>query len=132
MRVHSPSSSSASPSHLSLLLSTPPPGHHGEGQDNGAGTREEGNGAVKGKKTNWGSSSLSALPLGWIQGDWIRSSLRQEDLEELAESELIANDAARLPEGETEPQPRPGECVLLATHIDRGFSLPPHPFSGVF
>ena len=26
------------------------------------------------------------------------------------------------------PQPQPGECVLLATHVDHGFSLPPHPF----
>ena len=50
------------------------------------------------------------------------------DLDELAESGLIAKGAARLPEGETEPQPRPGECVLLATHVDRGFSLPLHPF----
>ena len=85
-------------------------------------------GAVKGKKQNRGSSSRSALPPGWIQGDWIRSSLRQEDLDELAESGLITKGVARLPEGEMEPQPRPGECVLLATHVDRGFSLPPHPF----
>jgi hypothetical protein len=85
-------------------------------------------GTAKGKKTNRGSLSRSGLPSGWIQGDWIRSSLRQEDLDELAESELIIHGAARLPEGETEPQPRPGECVLLATHVDRGFSLPPHPF----
>ena len=85
-------------------------------------------GAAKGKKQNRGSSSRAGLPPGWIQGDWIRSSLRQEDLDELVESGLIAKGAARLPEGETEPQPRPGECVLLATHVDRGFSLPPHPF----
>ena len=85
-------------------------------------------GAVKGKKQNRGSSSRMGLPPGWIQGDWIRSSIRQEDLVELAESGLIAKGAARLPEGEMEPQPQPGECVLLATHVDRGFSLPPHPF----
>ena len=85
-------------------------------------------GAAKGKKQNHGSSSCSVLPPGWIQGDWIRSSLRQEDLDELVISGLIAKGAARLPEGETEPQPRPGECVLLTTHVNRGFSLPPHPF----
>ena len=85
-------------------------------------------GAAKGKKQNRGSSSRAGLPPGWIQGDWIWSSLRQEDLDQLVESGLIAKGAARLPEGETEPQPRPGECVLLATHVDRGFSLPPHPF----
>nr|XP_040258694.1 uncharacterized protein LOC120975995 [Aegilops tauschii subsp. strangulata] len=64
-------------------------------------------GVAKGKKTNRGSSSRSGLPLGWIQGDWIRSSLRQEDLDELAESGLIVHKAAWLPEGEPEPQPRP-------------------------
>ena len=62
-------------------------------------------GAAKGKKMNRGSSSRSGLPSGWIQGDWIRSLLQQDDLDELAESGLIANGAARLPEGETKPQP---------------------------
>ena len=62
-------------------------------------------GAAKGKKQNHGSSSRSGLPPGWIQGDWIRSSLRQEDLDELVESGLIAKGAARLREGDTEPQP---------------------------
>ena len=61
--------------------------------------------AAKGKKQNRGSSSHAGLPPGWIQGDWIRSSLRQEDLVELAESGLIAKGAARLPEGEMSPQP---------------------------
>ena len=60
-------------------------------------------GAVKGKKQNRGSSSRAGLPPGWIQGDWIRSSLRQEDLDELAESGLIAKGSARLTEGEMEP-----------------------------
>ena len=83
---------------------------------------------MKGKKPSRGSSSRSGLPPGWIQGNCIQSSVRQEDLADLEESRLIAKGAARLPNGETEPQPRPGECVLLATHVDRGFSLPPHPF----
>ena len=60
--------------------------------------------AAKGKKTARGSSSRSGLPAGWI-----RSSLRPEDLEELANSGLIVEGAARLPKGETEPQPWPGE-----------------------
>src|SRR4051812_13448809 len=42
-------------------------------------------GAAKNKKMNRGSSSCSGLPLGWIQGDWIRSSLWQEDLDDMAE-----------------------------------------------
>src|SRR4051812_28081036 len=35
----------------------------------------------------------------------------------------------RLPgPGEVEPRPRDDEWVLLLSHIDSGFSLPPHPF----
>ena len=54
--------------------------------------------------------------------------LRAEDLEDLAATGLIAAGATRLPNSVTEPQPRSGECVLLATHVSRGFSLPSHPF----
>ena len=60
------------------------------------------------------------------------SVIRQEDLDDMVEGGVIPHEAARLPGREIEPQPRDGECVLLATHIDRGFSLPPHPFSGAF
>ena len=84
---------------------------------------------AKGKKTSQGgSSSRSGLPRGWIPGDWIRSMIQQEDLEDLAEGGLIPHGSWRLPEDKTEPRPQEGECVLLATHVDRGFSLPPHPF----
>ena len=83
----------------------------------------------KGKATSrGGSSSRTGLPKGWIQGDWIHSRITQEDLDDLAERGLIPYDSARLPGKESEPQPREGERVLLATHVDRGFSLPPHPF----
>ena len=59
--------------------------------------------AAKGKKTNRGSSSRSGLPSGWIQGDWIRSSLQQEDLDDMAKLGLIIHESVRLPKGETEP-----------------------------
>ena len=58
--------------------------------------------------------------------------IRQEDLDDMVEGGVIPHEAARLPGREIEPQPRDGECVLLATHVDRGFSLPPHPFFGAF
>ena len=84
---------------------------------------------AKGKRTRRGeSSSRSGLPPGWIQGDWIRSTIHQEDLDDLADGGLIPHGSARLPGKESEPQPREGERVVLATHVDRGFSLPPHPF----
>ena len=83
----------------------------------------------KGKKSaRGGSSSRTALPKDWIQGDWMPSVIRQDDLDDLVEGGLIRHESARLPGKEVEPQPLDGECVLLATHIDRGFSLPPHPF----
>ena len=41
---------------------------------------------AKGKKQQHRSSSRAGLPSGWIQGDWIRSSIRQAVLDELAES----------------------------------------------
>src|SRR3954468_2689376 len=84
---------------------------------------------AKGRKSaRGGSSSRTALPRGWIQGDWMPSVLRQEDLDDMVEGGVILPGAARLPGREVEPQPHDDECVLLATHIDRRFSLPPHPF----
>ena len=40
---------------------------------------------AKGRATSQGgSSSRSRLPQGWIQGDWIRSTITQKDLDDLA------------------------------------------------
>nr|XP_045084547.1 nucleolar and coiled-body phosphoprotein 1-like [Aegilops tauschii subsp. strangulata] len=62
---------------------------------------------AKGKKTSQGgSSSRSGLPLGWIHGDWIRSTIQQEDLEDLVEGGLIPHDSWRLPGDETEQRPQ--------------------------
>ncbi|KAI4971550.1 hypothetical protein ZWY2020_002464 [Hordeum vulgare] len=70
-----------------------------------------------------------ALPAGWIQGDFLPSSVMANDLVELVEQGMIANKSWRLPaEGEMEPAPQEGERVLLLSHVYRGFSLPPHPF----
>ena len=87
----------------------------------------------KGKKSGrGGSSSRAALPSGWLQGDWMPSILTQADIDDMVEGGLIPHKAARLPGKETEPKPREGERVLIATHVDRGFSLPPSPFLGPF
>ena len=88
---------------------------------------------TKGKKiSRGGSSSRSGLPRGWTQGHWIGSTIQREDLEDLVEGGLISHGSWRLPGDETEPRPQEGEYVLLATHVDRGFSLPPILSSGVF
>ena len=77
---------------------------------------------AKGKRTSrGGSSSRSGLPPGWIQGDWIRSTISQDDIDDLVEGGLIPHQSVRLPGNETELQPQEVECVLLATHVDAGF-----------
>jgi hypothetical protein len=58
----------------------------------------------------------------------MRSSVTAEDLEGLTSDGLLVAGSWRLPEGEFEPASRPGERILLLTHVERGFSLPPHPF----
>ena len=43
---------------------------------------------AKGKKScRGGSSSRFGLPRGWIQGDWIRSTIRQDDINNLAKGD---------------------------------------------
>ena len=83
------------------------------------------------KKTNKGkkpSTARAAVPPGWMQGDFLPSTLKAQDVEDLVDDGLIARDSWRLPGDEAEPQPCEGERVLLTTHLERGFSLPPHPF----
>jgi hypothetical protein len=58
----------------------------------------------------------------------MRSSVTAEALEGLTSDGLLVAGSWRLPEGEFEPAPRPVERILLLTHVERGFSLPPHPF----
>ena len=67
--------------------------------------REEDEGGGEGQEAAARVISRARLPPGWIQGDWIRSSLRQEDLDDMDELGLIVHESARLPEGETKPQP---------------------------
>ena len=51
---------------------------------------------AKGRATSrGGSSSRAGLLQGWIQGDWIRSTIRQKDLDDLANEGLIEQGAAR-------------------------------------
>ena len=62
---------------------------------------------AKGKRTSrGGSSSRSGLPAGWIQGDWIRSTITQDDLDDLVEGGLIPHKSAWLPGNETCSQGR--------------------------
>ena len=80
----------------------------------------------KGKKPS--TARAAGVPPGWMQGDFLPSSLKARDVEDLVVDGLVAADSWRLPGNEAEPQPREGERVLLTSHLERGFSLPPHPF----
>ena len=112
---HSLSSSSAPPLHPPLFSALPlspcAVHHNGEGQDAALEHAKKATSTVKGKKTAQGTSSRSGLPPGWIQGDWIRSTVERDDLEKLVEDGLIPDKSWRLPEGESEPQPREDERV---------------------
>ena len=62
-------------------------------------------------------------------GEWIPSVVTAEQIRSYQDEGLLPRDGCRLPgPGEVEPHPRPDERVLLLSHLDRGFALPPHPF----
>ena len=56
------------------------------------------------------------------------STVTAQDVENLVADGLVAAGSWRLPGTEAESEPREGERVLLTTHLERGFALPPHPF----
>lgn len=79
------------------------------------------------------ASSSTALPPGWRAGNWVASTVTREMLAKYAAEGLFVEQGWRIPDaGEMEPNPRTGERALLTTHLDRGFSLPPHPFFKAF
>ncbi|KAI5012194.1 hypothetical protein ZWY2020_024328 [Hordeum vulgare] len=62
------------------------------------------------------------LPAGWIQGDFLPSTVTEGDLLELVEHDQLVHKSWRLPaDDEVEPAPREGERVLLLSHVHRGF-----------
>ncbi|KAI5005478.1 hypothetical protein ZWY2020_032721 [Hordeum vulgare] len=83
----------------------------------------------KGKAAAPAQRRQRPLPAGWIQGDFLPSTVTEGDLLQLVEDRMIIHKSWRLPaENEVEPAPREGERVLLLSHVYRAFSLPPHPF----
>ena len=62
-------------------------------------------------------------------GEWMPSVVTAEQIRRYQDDGLLPREGCRLPgPGEIEPHPRADERVLLLSHLDRGFSLPPHPF----
>ena len=64
-----------------------------------------------------------------IRGCWDGSEIMQKDLDWLYRTHRIPPEVeSRLPEGEVQPEPQPGEYVVFLTHFERGFGLPASPF----
>lgn len=62
-------------------------------------------------------------------GEWLPSIITVEMLQVYQDSGMLPCHGCRLPSpGEEEPLPWDDERVLLLSHVDREFSLPPHPF----
>ena len=72
----------------------------------------------------------SVRPLGVMStGEWLPSIVTVDNIRLYQDEGLIPRHGCRLTgPGEVEPHPREDERVLLLSHVDRGFSLPPHPF----
>ena len=72
---------------------------------------------------------LCCLAGAMSTGEWLASIVTEEMLQGYQDAGLVPRHGCRLPPpGEDEPLPRGDERVLLLSHVDRGFSLPPHPF----
>ncbi|KAI5018694.1 hypothetical protein ZWY2020_043582 [Hordeum vulgare] len=84
---------------------------------------------LEAKKKKKGAASTQrrqrALPAGWIQGDFLPSTVTENDVLDLVEHGMVVNKSWRLPECETEPTPKEGERVLcLATWPEVSPCLP--------
>ena len=76
-----------------------------------------------------GLSTSFAPPPSWNQGDWLPSGVTEKELLELVTNGLIPKRGWRLLESrEFEPVPHSNKRILLISHIDRGFSMPPINF----
>ncbi|KAI4987068.1 hypothetical protein ZWY2020_019868 [Hordeum vulgare] len=80
----------------------------------------------KGKAAAPAQRRQRPLPTGWIQGDFLPSTVTEGDLLQLVEHGMIVQKSWRLPaENEVEPAPREGERVLLLSHVYRDRPAPP-------
>ncbi|KAI5016378.1 hypothetical protein ZWY2020_006229 [Hordeum vulgare] len=70
----------------------------------------------KAKKKGVAKSKKPALPSGWIQGDFLPSTVRKDDLLDLVEHDMLMDKSWRLPGDEAEPQPREGEQEWTDLH----------------
>ena len=65
-----------------------------------------------------------------LQGRWMPSSVMEEDVLKLRDARYLTGEIShRLPaQGQVIPTPKPGECVVFASHFLRGLGFPIDPF----
>ena len=70
-----------------------------------------------------------ADPGGKVPSQWGGSDVSSSEIEWLYASRRIPTEVScRLSDGETIPQPEPGEVVVFMSHFERGFRLPTSEF----
>ncbi|KAK1628949.1 hypothetical protein QYE76_003264 [Lolium multiflorum] len=86
-------------------------------------------GTGRGKEAS-NSGQGSGVDLASItRGSWKGSDVTQPEIDWLYRSRRIpAQVSCRLPRGEVEPVPEPGEFVVFLAHFERGFGLPASDF----
>ena len=82
-------------------------------------------GTGKGQEASSSSQASGAI----TRGAWIGSDINQPEIDWLYRSRRIPEQVlCRLPRGEVEPAPEPGEYVVFSAHFERGFGLPASNF----
>lgn len=86
-------------------------------------------GTGKGQEASSSSQASGANLAAVTRGAWKGSDVKQPEIDWLYRSRRIpAEVACRLPRGEVEPAPEPGEHVVFSAHFERGFGLPASNF----
>ena len=68
---------------------------------------------------------------GVMTKEWWKSRSNEQTIEDLVAMGVLHNKALvgwRAPEGESYPDPQPGEIVVFEDFFKRGFGVPVHPF----
>jgi hypothetical protein len=67
--------------------------------------------------------------VAYTRGAWRGSDVSQAEIDWLYRSQKIPEEVScRIPGGELEPAPQPGEVVVFTAHFEHGFGLPASDF----
>ncbi|KAK1613582.1 hypothetical protein QYE76_019099 [Lolium multiflorum] len=86
-------------------------------------------GTGRGQEASSSSQASGANLVAITRGTWKGSDVKQPEIDWLYRSRRIpAQVSCRIPRGEVEPAPEPGEYVVFSAHFERGFGLPASDF----